>query len=92
MTALEDTILLTAPGVEGAMIASITIGSIDSDPGTLPIGIAAGLAADLVVSVFVLAWVYGAVGIALSWVVKILDEPHQAWWPSEFQPGQSTRK
>jgi hypothetical protein len=80
---LEDQILLTAPLVVAAMMAGITVGAIARDAGTLLLGLMAGLAAAAIVSVFVLSWVYGAVGIASSWVARRGDSIEPTWWPGD---------
>jgi hypothetical protein len=80
---LEDQVLLAAPLIVGAKMAGITTGAITHGWDSLLLGVLAGLAAGAVVSIFCLAWVYSAVGVAAWWVVRREQRSGAApyvWW------------
>lgn len=83
--ALEDAILLVAPLVVAEMVIGITAGAIIGDSGSPFLGVVAGLAAGLFVSIFCLSWVYGAIGIASSWAARRSEEGHQVGWWGEIE-------
>ena len=77
--ALEDAILLVAPLTEAAIIAGVTSGALVGDAVHMLIAIAASLLAAAIVSIFVLAWTYAAIGIASSWIAKRSVGLDQVW-------------
>jgi hypothetical protein len=68
--ALEDAILLVAPMIVAAAIAGVTSGALVTDAVHILVVIVASLFAGAVVAIFVLAWIYAAIGIASSWAAK----------------------
>ena len=71
---LEDAILLSIPLLIAAIIAGITAGTIEAATGKLLLGLAAGLGAGVILSIFCLACVYGTIGIDATWVEKVSQE------------------
>lgn len=82
--ALEDTILMIVPLIEAAMIAGITGGAIVASSGRLFVGLAAGLGASAIVSIFVLSWVYGVVGITAALVERHSTKRDLVWWEDGY--------
>jgi hypothetical protein len=92
---LEDRVLLAAPLIVSAKMVGITAGTIIRGWGSLLPGLLAGLAVGTILSIWVLAWVYGAVGIAACWVERRERQSgalEQVWWvvnpPSPPTPWQ----
>jgi hypothetical protein len=81
--ALEDTLLLAAPLVIAAQMAGIVAGAIAHNWGSLVLGVLVGLGMGVFVSVFCLGWVYGAIGIALTWAAKDAVTSDYMWWVGE---------
>jgi hypothetical protein len=70
---LEDALILSLPLLIAAIIAGITAGTIEAGTGKLLLGLAAGLGAGVILAIFVLAWVYGTIGIAATWVDRVRE-------------------